>query len=107
MAQIANKKNFDDLTTGKLTIVDFWAPWCAPCKMMEPVLDQLEEEFNDQVNFVKMNVDEGQDIAERYKVMSIPSLVVFKDGTAKEKLTGLFSKDKLARYVEKKINESV
>lgn len=106
MAVAATTANFDEVVQTGLTIVDFWAPWCAPCKMMEPLLDQLEEQYHQRVNFVKINIeDEGQTIPERYKVMSIPSLVVFKDGTAREKLTGLFSKEKLARYIDKKIKE--
>ncbi|KRM61614.1 thioredoxin [Paucilactobacillus vaccinostercus DSM 20634] len=106
MAVTATATNFDEqVAQDKLTIVDFWAPWCAPCKMMEPVIDQLDEQFRDRVTFVRFNVDDSQEIAARYHVLSVPSLVVFNDGVAKEKLTGLFSRDKLARYVEQKIKQ--
>lgn len=106
MAVTATATNFDEqVAQDKLTIVDFWAPWCAPCKMMEPVIDQLDEQFRDRVTFVRFNVDDSQEIATRYHVLSVPSLVVFNDGVAKEKLTGLFSRDKLARYVEQKIKQ--
>lgn len=104
MALTATAADFDtQVVQSKLTIVDFWAPWCAPCKMMEPVIDQLDQTYGDRLNFVRFNVDDGQEIAERYHVLSVPSLVVFNDGVAKEKLTGLFSRDKLARYVDKKL----
>lgn len=105
MATIATKENFSEVTAGPITIVDFWAPWCGPCKMVDPILEQLEPQFTDKINFVKMNVDDNQELAEQFKVMSIPSLVVFKNGVAKEKITGVFPKEKLERYFEKKIEE--
>ena len=105
MATIATKENFSKVTAGPITIVDFWAPWCGPCKMVDPILEQLEPKFADKINFVKMNVDDNQELAEQFKVMSIPSLVVFKNGVAKEKITGVFPKEKLERYFEKKIEE--
>ena len=71
----------------------------------DPILEQLEPKFADKINFVKMNVDDNQELAEQFKVMSIPSLVVFKNGVAKEKITGVFPKEKLERYFEKKIEE--
>lgn len=107
MAMIATKENFDEATNEGLTIVDFWAPWCAPCKMTEPVLDQLEQEYGKQIKFVKFNVDESQEIAMNYKVMSVPSLVVFNDGVAKEKVTGVYPKAKLSRYLDKKLEQYV
>lgn len=105
MAVIATKTNFAETSQGTMTLVDFWAPWCAPCKMMEPVLDQLEQGYGQQIKFVKFNVDEDQEIAMKYKVMSIPSLVLFKDGVAKEKVTGVYPKDKLDKYLAKKLND--
>ena len=105
MATIATKENFSEVTAGPITIVDFWAPWCGPCNMVDPILEQLEPQFADKINFVKMNVDDNQELAEQFKVMSIPSLVVFKNGVAKEKITGVFPKEKLERYFEKKIEE--
>lgn len=105
MAIETNSENFDQLTAGPLTVVDFWAPWCGPCKMMAPVMDKLEQRFGEQIKFVKMNVDGNQEIAQRYKVMSIPSLVLFRDGEAKEKVTGVYPEAKLAHYFERKINE--
>ena len=66
MAIEANSENFDQLTAGPLTVVDFWAPWCGPCKMMAPVMDKLEQRFGEQIKFVKMNVDGNQEIAQRY-----------------------------------------
>ena len=92
-------------TASGLSVIDFWAPWCAPCKMMEPVLDQLEETYDGQINFIKMDVDDHQEIAEQYKVMSVPSLVVFKDGKAVEKVSGYYPKEKLSKYFAAKVAE--
>jgi thioredoxin 1 len=61
-------------------VVDFWAPWCGPCRMIGPIVDKLSEEFKDKVKFCKVNVDENQQMASKYKVMSIPMLIFFKNG---------------------------
>lgn len=101
----ATASNFNEAVTGPLTVVDFWAPWCGPCKMMAPIMEKLEQQYGDDIKFVKMNVDGNQEIVQRYKVMSIPSLVLFRDGVAKEKVTGVYPEAKLAHYFERKINE--
>lgn len=101
----ATANNFTEVVAGPLTVVDFWAPWCGPCKMMAPIMEKLEGQYGDQIKFVKMNVDGNQEIAQQYKVMSIPSLVLFRDGVAKEKVTGVYPEAKLAHYFERKINE--
>lgn len=105
MAINATPADFDQIIQGPLTIVDFWAPWCGPCKMMEPVMEKLEQQFGDKIKFVKLNVDGNQDIAQQYKVLSIPSLVLFRNGEAKEKVTGVYPEAKLAHYFERKISE--
>lgn len=105
MAIEATKESFDQAITGPLTVVDFWAPWCGPCKMMDPIMEKLEARFDGQIKFVRMNVDGNQEIAKRYKVMSIPSLVLFRDGEAREKVTGVYPEAKLAHYFERKIAE--
>lgn len=105
MATEATATNFDQLIDGPLTVVDFWAPWCGPCKMMNPVMEKLEQQFGDRIKFVKINVDGNQEIAKRYQVMSIPSLVLFRNGQAKEKVTGVYPEAKLAHYLDRKIKE--
>ncbi|MCC4344276.1 thioredoxin [Limosilactobacillus reuteri] len=105
MAIDATAETFDMDVQGSMTIVDFWAPWCGPCKMMEPAMQNLEKQYGDKIKFVRMNVDGNQEIAQRYKVMSVPSLVLFKDGQAKEKVTGYYPETKLAHYFERKITK--
>ena len=70
-------------------LVDFWAPWCGPCKMAAPVLDKLAGEYGDQVKFCKVNVDEERETATQYGIMSIPTMFVFKDGQVTDQITGV------------------
>lgn len=107
MLQNANKTNFNEMVQGPLVWVDFWAPWCGPCKALEPELVQLEKEYGDKIKFVRFNVDGAQDVAEKYHVMSVPSLVLFRDGVAKEKVTGVYPRPKLAKYLDQKIAETI
>lgn len=73
-------------------LVDFWAEWCGPCKMIAPVLDEISSENPDKIKIVKLNVDENPDLARRFEVMSIPTLIVFKDGEVAKRLVGAKNK---------------
>jgi thioredoxin len=81
-------------------LVDFWAPWCGPCHMIAPVLDEIAQAYAGRVKVVKVNVDENQ-VAQRYQVLAIPTLLVVKGGEVKEKAVGFLSKDKLGELVAK------
>jgi thioredoxin 1 len=76
-------------------VVDFWAEWCGPCKTIAPVLDEIAAEHADSLRVGKVNVDDSPDVARRYEVMSIPTLIVFKDGQAKKRLVGAKGKSQL------------
>ena len=73
-------------------LVDFWAEWCGPCKMIAPILDELAGEHGESITFAKLNVDEAPDVARRHGVMSIPTLIVFNDGEAAKRIVGAKSK---------------
>lgn len=92
----ATQDNFEAevLSSDKTVLVDFWASWCGPCKMLSPVVDQIAEERTD-IKVCKLNVDEQQDIAVKYKVMSIPTLIVFKDGAEVARSVGVKPKEEI------------
>ena len=81
-------------------LVDFWAPWCGPCKMVAPVVEELAEDYDGQVNFVKINVDDSPQIASQYGVMSIPTLILFKDGQPVSNVVGFRPKNELKKSLD-------
>ena len=96
MAKIATNTNFAELLQdGKLVIVDFWAVWCGPCRMLSPLLDEVEEEMADKVTVVKVNVDDADEIAMQYRIMNIPTLLFFKNGQPVDKTVGAMPKNVL------------
>jgi len=82
-------------------IVDFWAPWCGPCKMIAPILEELANEHEGKVKIAKMDVDQNTQIASQFKIMSIPSLLFFKDGKLVDQVVGALPKAQLASHLEK------
>jgi thioredoxin 1 len=100
MATIATNTSFDGLLEDqKLVIVDFWATWCGPCRMLSPLLDEVEEEMSDKITVVKVNVDDADEIAMRYRIMSIPTLLFFKNGQVVDKTVGAMPKSTLVEKI--------
>lgn len=85
-------------------LVDFWAPWCGPCKMIAPVLEELDKELGDRVKIAKVNVDDNPESASRFGVMSIPTLILFKDGEPVDKIIGFQPKDALKSVIQRHIS---
>ncbi|MFR0026777.1 MULTISPECIES: thioredoxin [unclassified Eisenbergiella] len=88
------------LQSDKPVLVDFFADWCGPCKMMAPVVEQLAEELDGKAKVGKLNIDENMEIAEKYGVMNIPTFLVFKDGQEKARIVGAVSKNELKNKLE-------
>ncbi|AQL56452.1 thioredoxin [Abyssicoccus albus] len=97
----ATEQNFDENINSGVQLVDFWATWCGPCKMIAPVLEEVATEMDGKANVVKVDVDENQSLAARYEVMSIPTLIVFKDGEPVDKVVGFQPKENLVQVIEK------
>jgi thioredoxin 1 len=97
MAKVATNNNFDELLQSeKLVVVDFWATWCGPCRMLSPILDEVEEEMGGKIEVVKVNVDDADEVAAQYRIMSIPTLLFFKGGQIVDKTVGAMPKNVLA-----------
>ena len=97
-----NDDNFDQMVSqsDKPVLVDLWATWCKPCLMVAPILDELAEEYDGKINFVKVDVDHNPKIAARYNVMSIPTLLIFKNGEPVSHIVGARSKEELKRSLD-------
>jgi thioredoxin len=101
------KSNFENETKGsKPTLVDFWAPWCGPCRMQGPIVEKLSQNIGDQANVGKCNVDEEHDLASNYGIMSIPTLIIFKDGQEVERMVGLQQGEDLSEKLRKLAGDS-
>ncbi|WP_075878226.1 thioredoxin [Merdibacter massiliensis] len=99
--KIINEAEFNQITKEKpFVLVDFFATWCGPCKMLSPVLEELAEEFGSQIEIVKVDVDQQSSLAAQYKIMSVPTMMLFKNGELIQKISGYQPKPQLASFLK-------
>ncbi len=96
-----NSFETDVLQSDKPVLVDFWAAWCAPCRMLAPTVDAVAEKYAGNANVVKLNVDENPSVSQRYGIKGIPTLILFKNGKEEERVVGATSKEAISRMIEK------
>jgi len=94
----------DVLQSSKPMLVDFWADWCAPCRMLAPTLDAVAEQFAESAGVVKVNVDDNTSTAQRYGIKGIPTLILFSEGKEVERVVGATSKESISRMIEKHVS---
>lgn len=101
MAKEITDKTFSEETDKGLVLIDFWATWCGPCRMQAPILDQLEQEYDEEeFRIAKMDVDENPETPQQFGIMSIPTLMLKKDGQVVEKAVGVHSKEQLRQMID-------
>lgn len=102
--KIVNETEFDETIKTGVTLVDFYADWCGPCKMLAPILEELDNEYPD-ITFIKVNCDDEIKLAERYGIMSIPAVFIFKDGNIIGNTGGYRGKDEMNNFIKNSLNK--
>ena len=105
MVQEINTNNFNSevVNSDKITVVDFFADWCGPCRKLSPILEEVEQELSDRVKFTKINTDENIESAKEYQVSGLPTLLLFKNGEVVERMVGLMPKSSIITNIEKHV----
>jgi len=102
MVENINAEQFEkELKGNKNLVVDFWAPWCGPCRMIAPLIDNVAKKVEGKVKIVKLNIDESREVALKYNIMSIPTVIFFKDGEVKDKFLGMIPEQKIEDFINR------
>mgnify|MGYP001620188438 FL=1 len=96
--ELTNGK-FEDFVNGKTAVIDFFAEWCMPCLMMVPIFEEMSEKFKGKIKFAKVNVDDNQELASKFKVMSIPTIIIFKEGKEVKRFIGAIQAEDLENRI--------
>lgn len=102
MAKILNNSQFYDKvrTSDKLVVVDFFATWCGPCKMLTPIFESISEEMNDRVDFAKIDIDRSLEVAQQHRIASVPTIVIFKNGKEVQRIEGFIPKEQIKSRIK-------
>ena len=101
MEQVITNTNFEDVIAGSKPVMgDFWAAWCGPCRILSPTVDEIADQYADKITVAKCNVDDAEEIAMRFRIMSIPTLLFFKDGQVVDKRVGVVSKSEIESIIK-------
>lgn len=95
-----DKKTFDKFIKEDKVVVDFWASWCGPCKILSPIVEEVASEMKDKAKFAKINVDDNLELAQKFQVMSIPTLIFFRDGKQADRTVGVISKEEIEKKIK-------
>ena len=101
--EILNEKNYNEKTEKGLVVVDFFANWCGPCRMMSPILEDVQKDMGEKVKIYKVDVDESENLARQFGIMSIPTILIYKDGEIVNKHIGLWMKDSMMEELNEHI----
>jgi len=104
-----NESDFDQavMESGKVVLVDFWAPWCSPCRTLEPIVDAIAEQYAGSARVVKLNVDNHPGVLQRHGIQVIPTLILFENGEEKDRIIGAASRDTIARAIEARMGAAL
>lgn len=97
---VGTSQNFAEIIAKGVVLVDFWAAWCGPCKMLAPIIDDVASELDGNATIVKVNIDEQESLAEKYQIATIPTLVLFKDGVEVDRMVGFKQKQQVLDFVK-------
>lgn len=97
--KVVNEKEFDEIIKSGLTLADFYADWCGPCKMLSPIIEELDNEYAD-ITFIKVNCDDNIALADRYGILSIPAVFLFKDGQVLGSILGYRAKEDMRKFID-------
>ncbi|MGN0144252.1 MAG: thioredoxin [Clostridium sp.] len=98
--KIINSNEFENEVSEGVVLVDFFATWCGPCKMLAPVLENLSEEMNGKAKILKVDIDQSPDLADKFRIVSVPTMILFKNGEVAEQMVGFLPKEKIQQVIE-------